>query len=113
MQDVANLIQNFGLAVAILIVLGVFLWRLLVWVKPWIEKLINTHIAFVNSTSATVAKISDTVDELKSLHVSTSSRLDDIASNSKRASDLLQKMANHQNVPGVKKQQPEGESHSG
>lgn len=103
MQDIASLIQNFGLAVAILIVLGIFLWRLLVWIKPWIEKLITAHLAFVTTTSAAVAKITDTVDELKSLHVETSEKLELLVGSSKKASDLLQKMANHQEVPGVKK----------
>lgn len=109
MQDLAALIQNFGLAVAILIVLGVFLWRLLVWLKPWIEKLVSAHLAFVASTSEAVAKISETVDELKLLHTetahqlqSTANQLGDIATTSKRASEILQAMANKQSEPGSK-----------
>lgn len=103
MQDIASLIQNFGLAVAILIVLGIFLWRLLVWIKPWIEKLVTAHLAFVTSTSAAVEKIGESMSELKVLHVDTAERLDELVTSSKKTSDLLQKMANHQEVPGVKK----------
>lgn len=103
MQDIASLIQNFGLAVAILIVLGIFLWRLLVWLKPWVERLITTHIAFVNNTNTAVSKISETIDELKCVHAETASKLEELVTSSKKASDLLQKMAHHQEVPGVKK----------
>lgn len=111
MAEFANLIQNFGLAVAILIALGVFLWRLLVWIKPWVEKLVNAHLAFVNSTSATVDELKQTVSELKGLHEATTrnmgelvqsnmrteQKLDKLVDSSARASDILQKMSNYQN----------------
>ena len=47
MGDVSNMIQTFGLAVTILIAVGFFAWRVIVWFKPWAEKVITAHLTLV------------------------------------------------------------------
>ena len=103
MQDLAALIQNLGLAVVLLLAIGIAFWRVIVWIKPWVERLITSHIAFVNSTDAAVTKLTDSVEELKHLHAGTAGQLQSILESSKTTATLLQRMANHQDVPGEKK----------
>lgn len=67
MSDVSNMIQTFGLAVAILICIGIFAWRVIVWFKPWAEKVITAHLTLVAALTecqkrqeAALEKVADT-----------------------------------------------------
>jgi hypothetical protein len=52
-----HLVQTFGLATGLLVVIGIATWRVLVWLKPWVEKAFAAHIDFVATTAHTVAKL--------------------------------------------------------
>jgi hypothetical protein len=51
-KEVFNTVGPWG-------VLGVFLWRLLVWFKPWGEQLIREHILLVTELRGGIAKQSE------------------------------------------------------
>lgn len=51
---------QYGIAIAVLaavlVVLCVFLWTVVRWLKPWAEKTIQSHINLTNETTEAVAK---------------------------------------------------------
>jgi hypothetical protein len=64
-RSFAEMIQTFGLATAMLIVMGIFLWRLLGWIKPWAEKGMEAHLRFIAKTAETNEKLSDTLESTR------------------------------------------------
>lgn len=54
MNEFIQIAQNFGVSVAMLAMIFMFLWRVLVWLKPRIDKLIDSHINLVETTAKSV-----------------------------------------------------------
>jgi hypothetical protein len=42
-------LEKFGLPLVILVVLAWAIWRVAVWLRPWFERVLNAHLAFVDS----------------------------------------------------------------
>lgn len=59
MTQFDQIAQNFGVSVAMLAVICVFLWRALVWLKPRVDKLVDSHINLVNTTAESVASLTE------------------------------------------------------
>lgn len=47
-----EVLQMVGVPVAILIVLGLAMWKTARWLQPWVEKVLVSHLAFVDATES-------------------------------------------------------------
>lgn len=61
MTEFIQIAQSFGIPVAMLAVLIFFLWRVLVWLKPRVDAMIDSHIKLVENTSEAVKNTADTL----------------------------------------------------
>lgn len=67
-MDYLDDVKSVGVSIAALIALATFLWRLLIWLKPWAEKAITAHINLVNVTCATIKRLEKSyVDQNESI----------------------------------------------
>lgn len=59
MTEFVQLLQAFGLPVALLAIVGLAIWRIILWLKPWAERAIQGHIDLLDATTKSLEKISD------------------------------------------------------
>lgn len=53
MEDVLRLADRYGVALVGLLVMCMFFWQVCRWLRPWIETLITSHVAFVEKVGTT------------------------------------------------------------
>lgn len=84
MSDFTEILKNFGVAVAVLFALLIAIWRIAVWLKPWLEKLFTAHLSLVNAISQTQEKHTDSLQKIAE------GQTQIVASQSQMASSQLQ-----------------------
>lgn len=59
MAEFYTLVQTFGFPAGSLITLSVFLWRVLIWLKPYVEKIIDAHVNMISTTTVTIKQLGE------------------------------------------------------
>ncbi len=54
MTEFSELVRALGLPGALLFIVGIVMWRVAKWAKPWGEEIVKSHLAFVRATSASM-----------------------------------------------------------
>lgn len=89
MSDVSNMIQTFGLAVTILIFMGLFLWRIVVWFKPWAEKVISAHLSLVQALTECQRRQEAALETMASTHSKQTTLLTELKDSSVTSNQIL------------------------
>jgi len=57
-----QVLQMVGVPMAILIVLGLAMWRTARWLRPWVERVLNSHLQFVDGTAGKLDSLCEKVE---------------------------------------------------
>lgn len=66
MSEWAQIVQTLGVAGACLLGLCMFCWRVLVWIRPWIEKVFSAHLELVDKTSGAIQGLTESLHRQES-----------------------------------------------
>lgn len=64
MDDAIKLIQNLGFPTAVCLAVGAFLWRLMVWLKPRADKIIDAHLGLVTTLATEQRKHNEALTQI-------------------------------------------------
>lgn len=59
---------NHGVAITILAVFVLVMWRVVSWVKPWAEKIISSHLTLIETMKAQAPKQTRALEELTKIN---------------------------------------------
>ena len=89
MGDVSNMIQTFGLAVTILFLVGLFIWRVVIWFKPWAEKVIVAHLTLVAALTECQKRQEAALETMASTHSNQTGLLKELKEASVTQNEIL------------------------
>ena len=92
MADFVDIAKNFGVEAVILFAMGMFFWRVLVWLKPWAEQMFQAHISLVTTLNDTQREHGQTLLKIADTQEAQTSLLVEMKTASVKTSDILSEM---------------------
>ena len=92
MADFVDVAKNFGVAASVLFAMGMFFWRVLVWLKPWAERMFQAHISLVTTLNDTQRKHETTLQQMADTQEAQTSLLGEMKTASIKTSEILSEM---------------------
>ncbi len=59
MAEYLDAVDRFGVAVTLLIAIGVTAWRVVKWLAPRVDKVVDSHVSFVSKVGDQVERQTD------------------------------------------------------
>jgi hypothetical protein len=63
-MEFIDLVSKLGFPAAIVAVMGLSCWRIMVWLRPRVDQVIDAHLVFVNSINETMAKNTKALEQM-------------------------------------------------